>query len=436
MEFSYRFMNTNRNAHGRGFYFTEDMEYADGYKKDGGQLLKGYLNIEKPASESKKTMKRAEIAKLVKAICKAEAEYAVKNDGYDSIDEALRDTFVSNYVDTYSAYSMDSVYREVANIIFEENDNDVDILAELTNCADVSTVLSIVKKTIGYDGIIYDNGNGTHQFVSFTSNQFKNADNKKPTANSDIRFALSDTVDGEEYSYDSLIKKKDMKIVELPNEIPMDGVKVDRKKVLEIARQNAVERAEGKRVNDTVSVYVPEIKKDVVLTANGIKHGLDRGIDESAYSAMNIGEILKNSIVVNELNPRKNTDMSYVFLGIGENVNGYYATRFVVSKLTNKVTKAEFFNLYAIKAKRNGKRLMVSMNNNSSTHIRHSVSTISISDFLESVKHIPLINEVFSKDVAKKLGVERSKGSLSDSLRYALSGEKKVYTKKRCKADH
>ena len=31
-------------------------------------------------------------------------------------------------------------------------------------------------------------------------------------------------------------------------------------------------------------------------------------------------------------------------------------------------------------------------------------STISIADFLKAVKDIPLINEVFSKDVAKKLG--------------------------------
>ena len=40
-EFSHRFMNTNGNAHGRGFYFTDDAKYADGFKKDGGQLLKG-----------------------------------------------------------------------------------------------------------------------------------------------------------------------------------------------------------------------------------------------------------------------------------------------------------------------------------------------------------------------------------------------------------
>ena len=34
-------------------------------------------------------------------------------------------------------------------------------------------------------------------------------------------------------------------------------------------------------------------------------------------------------------------------------------------------------------------------------------SDISIADFLQAVKEIPLINEIFSEDVAKKVGVER-----------------------------
>ena len=46
---------------------------------------------------------------------------------------------------------------------------------------------------------------------------------------------------------------------------------------------------------------------------------------------------------------------------------------------------------------------------------------ISIADFLQAVKEIPLINEIFSEDVAAKLGVTRSEGTLSGDLRYALS---------------
>lgn len=190
-EFSYQFMNTNGNAHGRGFYFTEDKTFAEGYRKgDDGQLLKGYLNIEKVASESNITMRKTDVVKLIKAICNDQAQYAVENDGYDSIQDALKDSFVSNYVDTYSAYSMDSVYREVADIVLRGSENDVDIIAELTNAAGTSAVLPLIKDTIGYDGIIFDNGNGTHQFITFASNQFKNVDNTNPTKKDDIRFSL------------------------------------------------------------------------------------------------------------------------------------------------------------------------------------------------------------------------------------------------------
>ena len=45
---------------------------------------------------------------------------------------------------------------------------------------------------------------------------------------------------------------------------------------------------------------------------------------------------------------------------------------------------------------------------------------ISIADLLENVKSLPLANEVFSLDVLEKLGVARTKGSLSDSVRYSL----------------
>ena len=44
----------------------------------------------------------------------------------------------------------------------------------------------------------------------------------------------------------------------------------------------------------------------------------------------------------------------------------------------------------------------------------------SIADFLASVKTLPLSNEIFSEDVANRLGVTRSVGVLSDSLRHAL----------------
>ena len=149
--FKHSKMNTHGNAHGRGFYFTEDKNMAEGYEKDGGQLLKGYLNIEKPLSEDKVTIKRPDLVKLIKATCEGEAQSLVEDGGYDSIREALPDTWVSNYVDTYNNTNINDVYREVANIIYSGNDNDVDIIAEITNGgAGTENTLLNTYKVLGY----------------------------------------------------------------------------------------------------------------------------------------------------------------------------------------------------------------------------------------------------------------------------------------------
>ena len=46
---------------------------------------------------------------------------------------------------------------------------------------------------------------------------------------------------------------------------------------------------------------------------------------------------------------------------------------------------------------------------------------ISIADFLQAVKEIPLINELFSEGVANVLGVTRTVGTLTPDLSYSVS---------------
>ena len=187
--FSHEKMNTHGNAHGRGFYFTENKNLAEGYEKDGGQLLKGYLNIENPMSEEKVTIKKSNLIKFIRATCEAEGQSLVDNDGYDNLAQALKDTWISGYVYTYGM-SIENAYKEVANIIYSGNDNDVDIIAEITNAgAGAENVLGKVKDILGFDGVIYTNEQGSHEFVSLVSNQFKNASNTNPTSDPDIRYS-------------------------------------------------------------------------------------------------------------------------------------------------------------------------------------------------------------------------------------------------------
>ena len=188
--FDPKYLNTHGNAHGRGFYFTENKDFAEGYSKESGQLLEGYLNIENPLSEEKKTIKKPMLVKLIKATCEDQARVMVEDEGYESVKEALFDTWVSNYVYTYSM-SMNDVYKEVADIIYSGSDNDVEIVAELTNAgAGTDTTLKLTRSILGYDGVIYENEDGFHEFVALESDQFKSVTNTNPTLNKDINYSL------------------------------------------------------------------------------------------------------------------------------------------------------------------------------------------------------------------------------------------------------
>ena len=67
-EFSADFIGTHGSSEGQGFYFTDYKPMAEGYRKDGGQLLQGYLNIQKPLSDSEVTLKCTEVRKLLHAL--------------------------------------------------------------------------------------------------------------------------------------------------------------------------------------------------------------------------------------------------------------------------------------------------------------------------------------------------------------------------------
>ena len=67
-EFSADFMSQNGSSEGQGFYFTDYKPMAQGYEKNGGQLLEGYLDIKKPLSDSEVTLTAAEVKRLIRAV--------------------------------------------------------------------------------------------------------------------------------------------------------------------------------------------------------------------------------------------------------------------------------------------------------------------------------------------------------------------------------
>ena len=185
-EFSADFMSMHGSMEGQGFCFTDNRSMAEGYKRDGGQLLEGYLNISKPLSDSEVTMTKAELKKLLKEV------------------DPTGDDVVINYDPTGGmGYPSKAWYNRALTAtvdqIYSTSDSDSEILADVANSgAGAGATTKAARKALGYDGCIvkgkYDNAT---VYVAFESNQFKNADNKTPTENQDIRFSAEDEDGGE-----------------------------------------------------------------------------------------------------------------------------------------------------------------------------------------------------------------------------------------------
>ena len=176
-EFSADFMGTHGSAEGQGFYFTDYKPMAEGYRKDGGQLLQGYLNIQKPLSDSEVTLKRTEVRKLLHALDPTGDDLVLNYDSMGGMGYPSKAWYNRSVNDTLDA---------VMN-----NDSDSEILGELANAmGNYGAVLEKARDVLGYDGYIvsgkYDDAT---VYVAFDSSQFKNADNQKPTSAKDIRYS-------------------------------------------------------------------------------------------------------------------------------------------------------------------------------------------------------------------------------------------------------
>jgi len=179
-EFSHSYMSTNGSAEGQGFYFTNKKTMAEGYKRDGGQLLSGYLLIKKPLSDSEKTLTRAEVKKLIETLDPTGDDVVINYDSKGGLGYPSRSWYARALEDT-------------VNAVMRYSDTDSEILAEIANSgAGTRAVVTTIRKLFGYDGYIVEGKyEGATVYVAFESNQFKLSDNAKPTENQDIQFSLT-----------------------------------------------------------------------------------------------------------------------------------------------------------------------------------------------------------------------------------------------------
>lgn len=247
-EFSADFMGTHGSAEGQGFYFTDYKPMAEGYQRDGGQLLEGYLNIQKPLSDSEVTLKRTEVRKLLQALDPTGDDLVLNYDSMGGMGYPSRAWYNRSVNDTLNA---------VMN-----NESDSEILGELANAmGNYGAVLEKARSVLGYDGYIvsgkYDNAT---VYVVFDSSQFKNADNQNPTEAKDIRYSSRNN---QESRVDRLVRKNEelkaeaeylKQVVQIQKQGNRKNLR-DRESVNAIAKGilesvNAKDTEFGKKLND------------------------------------------------------------------------------------------------------------------------------------------------------------------------------------------
>lgn len=174
----------NGTAEGFGIYTSDNPAVTSAY---GDRQLKMYANITKPATSAKKTITTAKLSALIKDTCKRQAEQLVADGEYESVKEALMDTWVSNYVYTYDI-GMERSYRETAQSILQMNDSDMTVIQEVMSGMAIrgyDDALSFYRNSLtpitGFDGFVTqwtnkETGEKSDIILALDSSQLKSAD--------------------------------------------------------------------------------------------------------------------------------------------------------------------------------------------------------------------------------------------------------------------
>lgn len=179
-EFSHKFGMRNGASLGRGFYFTEDEDYARGY---GNEVMGVFLNIRKPLEPGRNKISKEDLKRVVRRIDPngdTVADYASSDRGYPgkewyerSLEEAVNAIFSvsNNYVET----------------------SDSDILGELFSVWGGESALRGVAEVLGYDGFIPKRTLSDDVKIAFFPEQIKSATENAGTyagGNADIRWSI------------------------------------------------------------------------------------------------------------------------------------------------------------------------------------------------------------------------------------------------------
>ena len=211
------------------------------------------------------------------------------------------------------------------------------------------------------------------------------------------------------YSYEALTSKPDMKLTTVGGNVPSNRADIASEAKKNVAKVGKLNPKDG-----SASVHVDDINTDVIVTKRSLVHGLDRRIPTQAPVLVKIGEVLKNSIKINELIPRAdNVKNTYVLIGAAQGMDGsIYVASFVVNKYSNEVTEIDV--LYSANTKKESAALLPKFTDKSATPTDSTISIASLLDYVN--QYFP---DVLPESVLRHFGhTARPKGELGKSALY------------------
>lgn len=267
----------------------------------------------------------------------------------------------------------------------------------------------------------YDRGTSSSRVIEDINNYFR--DGTLPTSVSEtakFRYSRRDSDgslrEGQRLTYDALVSKPDMPVTVVNSNISMS-----RAEVVSQAKKNALSYgSQGEAGNPLI--YVKDIGTNVLLGTKSLRHGLDRRFQVNATVSLHAGEIIANSVCINELVPkRQEADNTYVLIGAAKNQkNELYIVEIVVNSFSNEGTSMDV--VYSINAKTEAEIKTESAGSLSPrlTGLPATLtdSKISIATLLDYVnKYFP---DILSMDVLRHYGMEtRPKGELGTRAKYS-----------------
>ena len=253
--------------------------------------------------------------------------------------------------------------------------------------------------------------NSTHQSILSDDvlQHFGETRNLNGDYSGQVKFSLR------EYTYEALTAKPDMRVTKVNDSVSYRPTREARKEIVARAIENA-KKIGRTNENGNAVVRVADTGDEVILSAKGLRHGLDRRFSVNAPVTLKAGEIIRNAIRINEFTPENaQMDASYALIGAAKNAkNEPYIVQFVVNRYSNEVSSIDV--LYAVNAKKEPAALLPDVTSTDVPAILTD-SVISIRSLLDYVnRYFP---DVLPESVLRHYNHDRRpEGKLGESALY------------------